>query len=133
MLLEKRLMAHILIIDDEKHIRAFYEESLIESGYKVSLAGSAEEALDYMTSVKFDLAILDIKLGDTNGLDLLQQINRQFKDLPVILCSAYDSFREDQKAAAAIKYVVKSFDLSELKRTISGVLDKEQGRNNFPK
>lgn len=117
-------MAHILVIDDEDHIRNLYKEELADNGYEVSLAGSEEEARDQIKSSIFDLIILDIKLGDSNGLDLLQHIHQQFPKLPVILCTAYDSFQEHYKAAIATDYVVKSFDLTKLKKTISAALGK---------
>jgi DNA-binding NtrC family response regulator len=113
-----------MVIDDEDHIRCLYKEELTDDGHDVSLAGSAQEALDRIKSGKFDLAILDIKLGDTNGLDLLQYIHQQDPELPVILCTAYDSFREHDQAAIATDYVVKSSDLTKLKTTISKVLSK---------
>jgi two-component system response regulator (stage 0 sporulation protein F) len=117
-------MAHIMVIDDEDHIRHLYKEELTDNGHEVSLAGNAKEALDQIRTSTFDLAILDIKLGDTNGLDLLQHIRKQAPELPVILCTAYDSFQEHSRAAAATDYVVKSFDLTKLKKTISKILSK---------
>jgi two-component SAPR family response regulator len=58
-----------------------------------------------------------------NGLDLLQEIRNRFYDLPVILCSAYDSFKRDMKSIAADFYVVKSSDLTQLKKTIAMALE----------
>jgi len=67
--------------------------------------------------------VLDIKMVDYNGLDLLQDIRNRFYDLPVILSTAYDTFKEDLKAIAADSYVVKSFDLTELKKQIAQALE----------
>jgi DNA-binding NtrC family response regulator len=117
-------MAHIIIIDDEDHIRHLYKEELTDNGHEVTLAGNAQEALEQIKSGKFDVVILDIKLGDTNGLDLLRHIHQQDPELPVILCTAYDSFRENDQAVIATDYVVKSSDLTELKTKISTVLSK---------
>jgi len=55
--------------------------------------------------------------------DLLQDIRNRFYDLPVVLCTAYDTFKEDMKSIAADYYVIKSFDLSELKSKIAMALD----------
>ena len=60
---------------------------------------------------------------DYNGLDLLQEIRNKFYDLPVILCTAYDTFKEDIKSIAADFYVIKSFDLAELKKKIVKALE----------
>jgi len=69
------------------------------------------------------LVILDIKMTDCKRLDLLHDIRNQFYDLPVILSTAYDSFKEDVKSIAADFYVVKSFDLTELKNKIAMALE----------
>jgi DNA-binding response OmpR family regulator len=52
---------------------------------------------------------------DYDGLELLQEIRSHHHDLPVILCTAYDTYKEDPRALAADYYVIKSFDLAELK------------------
>jgi DNA-binding response OmpR family regulator len=72
---------------------------------------------------KPDLVVLDIKTVYYNGTDILQDIRNQFYDLPVILSTAYDSFKEDMKSIAADFYVTKSFDLTELKQKIAMALD----------
>ena len=69
------------------------------------------------------MIILDIEMVDCNGLDILQDIRKHFYDLPVILATAYDSFKEDMKSIAADFYVVKSFDLTELKQKIALALE----------
>jgi DNA-binding response OmpR family regulator len=63
--------------------------------------------------------VLDIRMEDCNGLDLLQEIRNAYQDLPIILNTAYDSYREDVKSIAADHYVVKSFDLAELKAKLA--------------
>jgi DNA-binding response OmpR family regulator len=66
---------------------------------------------------------LDIRLGQYDGLDLLQDIRRRYYDIPVILCSAYASFKWDLRSIAADYYVVKSGDLTELKKKIHRALE----------
>ena len=65
-----------------------------------------------------EVVVLDIRLVDYNGLELLQEIRNERHDLPVILCTAYDTYKYDQKSIAADYYVIKSFDLSQLKIAI---------------
>jgi DNA-binding response OmpR family regulator len=117
------LMAKILIVDDEEHIRYLYSEELIEAGYEVITADSGYKLLERIEEEKPDLVVLDIKMVDYNGLDLLQDIRNKFYDLPVVLCTAYDTFKEDMKSIAADFYVIKSFDLTELKNKISMALE----------
>jgi DNA-binding response OmpR family regulator len=115
-------MAKILVVDDESHIRLLYSEELAEEGYEVITAENGDGLLERIDTDKPDVVVLDIKMVDYNGLDLLQDIRNKFYDLPVILCSAYDTFKDDMKSIAADHYVVKSFDLSELKEKIAQIL-----------
>ncbi|MFC1824162.1 response regulator [Thermodesulfobacteriota bacterium] len=116
-------MAKILIVDDEEHIRFLYSEELTEAGYEVITADSGYRLLEKVEEEKPDLIVLDIKMVDYNGLDLLQDIRNKFYNLPVVLCTAYDTFKEDMKSMAADFYVIKSFDLAELKGKITMALE----------
>jgi len=116
-------MAKILIVDDEEHIRFLYSEELAETGYEVITADSGYKLLERIEEEKPDLVVLDIKMVDYNGLDLLQDIRNKYYDLPVVLCTAYDTFKEDMKSIAADYYVIKSFDLTELKNKIAMALE----------
>jgi len=116
-------MAKILIVDDEEHIRYLYSEELSDAGYEVITAENGHLLVEKIEEEKPDLVVLDIKMVDYNGLDMLQDIRNRFYDLPVILCTAYDTFKEDMKSIAADYYVIKSFDLSELKSKIAMALD----------
>lgn len=116
-------MAKILVVDDEEHIRLLYSEELSEAGYEVITAADGYKLIEKIEEQKPDVVILDIKMIDYNGLDLLQKIRNKFYNLPVILCTAYDTFKEDIKSIAADYYVIKSFDLTELKNKISMALD----------
>ncbi len=116
-------MPKILIVDDEEHIRFLYSEELTDEGYEVITADSGLGLLERIAAEKPDVVILDIKMVDYNGLDLLQDIRNKYYDLPVILCTAYDTFKEDMKSIAANFYVIKSFDLTELKGKIKMALE----------
>ena len=116
-------MAKILIVDDEEHIRYLYAEELAEAGYEVATHDSGYKILEKIEEEKPDLVVLDIKMGEYNGLDVLQEIRNKYYDLPVILCTAYDTFKEDIKSIAADFYVIKSFDLTELKNKIAMALE----------
>jgi DNA-binding response OmpR family regulator len=116
-------MAKILIVDDEKHIRLLYSEELKEEGYDVALAADGADIVDRIEQERPDVVILDIKMVSSNGLDVLQEIRNKYYNLPVILCSAYGSYKVDVKSIAADAYVVKSSDLTELKNKIAQVLE----------
>ncbi len=118
-------MSKILVVDDEEHVRLLYSEALKEAGYEVTSTEGGHEILEKIGEEKPDLVILDIKMLDYNGLAILQDIRNHFYDLPVILSTAYDSFKEDMKSIAADFYVIKSFDLTELKQKIAMALERK--------
>ena len=118
-------MARILLVDDEEHIRHYYSEELSEDGHEVSTVGSGHNLLRRIDVLQPEVVILDIRLVDYDGLELLQEIRKSYYDLPVILCTAYDTFKYDEKAAAADSYIIKSFDLSELKMAIQRAIEAD--------
>jgi DNA-binding NtrC family response regulator len=113
----------VLIVDDEEHIRFLYSEELTDEGYDVVTTDSGFQLMELIEKEHPDVIVLDIKMVDYNGLDLLQDIRNKYYDLPVILCTAYDTFKEDMKSIAADHYVIKSFDLTELKSKIASALE----------
>ena len=117
-------MTKILVVDDEKNIRKLYESELEAEGYEVRTAESAEGALEMMQDDPPDLVVLDIRLEGMDGIDCLRTIMEKRRDLPVILNSAYSTYKQDFASWMADAYVVKSSDLSELKETIQEVLQK---------
>ena len=119
-------MAKILIVDDEKSIRALCAEELADEGYDVVTAGECNEALDLISSEKPSVVVLDIRMDDCDGLDFLQELRNTYPELPIVLNTAYDSYREDVKSVAADYYVVKSYDLTELKTRIASLLKKRK-------
>ena len=116
-------MARILLVDDEEHIRLFYSEELADAHHKVWTTATGHDLLKTIDSLQPEVVVLDIKLVDYDGLELLQEIRKNHHDLPVILCSAYDTYKYDQKSAAANYYVVKSFDITELKVAIHRAIE----------
>ncbi len=117
-------MPRILVVDDEKSIQILYTEALAEEGYDVIATSDGSTVIDMITQERPDLVVLDIRLGEYNGLDLLQDVRNSFHDIPVILCTAYATFRDDLKSTAADDYVVKSSDLRELKQKVKTALER---------
>ncbi|MDH5298613.1 MAG: response regulator [Desulfobulbaceae bacterium] len=108
----------ILLVDDEDSIHLLYREELEEEGYEVHSALSGEEALDKLKIIRPDLVILDINMPGMNGIDALRRIKDDRPDLPVILSSAYQEFKQDLASWASDDYIVKSSNLSELKAAV---------------
>lgn len=118
-------MSRLLVVDDEANIRLLYAEELKEEGYEVVTAANIAEALEKLQDGTFDLAVLDIKLRNESGIELLQKLVKERHNMPVILCSAFSCYKDDFSAWLADGYVVKSGDLSELKHEIARVLAKK--------
>jgi DNA-binding NtrC family response regulator len=118
-------MSRLLVVDDEANIRLLYTEELTEEGYEVVTAASIAEATEKLREGTYDLAVLDIKLKNESGIELLQQLVKERHDMPVILCSAFSCYKDDFSAWLADGYVVKSGDLTELKNEIARVLAKK--------
>ena len=126
-------MEKILLVDDETNIRLFYKEVLCEEGYEVLEAESGKESFDILRREPIDLVLLDIKLRSESGLDVLQNLTKEFPNLPVVLCTAYSSFQDDYISWLAEAYIVKSTDTEELLKEIKRVLNKKRRtRNNTP-
>jgi DNA-binding response OmpR family regulator len=116
-------MKRIMIVDDEPSIRKLYQKEFAEDGYEVILASSGQDALNRAENEKsLDLVILDIKMEGKDGLEVLDELRGKFKGLPVILNSAYSTYKNDFTSWLADAYLVKSPDLSELKEKVRELL-----------
>lgn len=113
----------ILVVDDEDHIRKLYEKELAEEGYQVRTASRGEEALRMVESFPPDLVILDIKLKDQDGLEILGDLKRINQKTPIILNSAYSTYKSDFQSWLADAYLVKSPNLDELKKKIKELIN----------
>jgi DNA-binding response OmpR family regulator len=83
---------HILVVDDESAIRLFVSEELTQAGYRVSTAASGEEALALLKEEEpIDLVLLDLRMDDMEGLDVLAEIGQSPLSPVVIILTAYPS------------------------------------------
>jgi DNA-binding response OmpR family regulator len=114
----RRGKASILVVDDEDHILQLYREELTEEGYQVTTATSGEEALRAAERESPDLVVLDIRLQEQNGLEILGGLRKLGGNLPIILNSAYSVYKNDFQSWLADAYLVKSSNLDELKKKI---------------
>jgi DNA-binding response OmpR family regulator len=115
-------MKTILIVDDEPHILELYQKELGDEGYEIRVATDGEEALKIARNEEISLVVLDIKMDKKDGLSTLVELKRAKKDLPVILNSAYSTYKSNFQSWLADDYVVKSSNLDELKNKIEGLL-----------
>jgi CheY-like chemotaxis protein len=110
-------MKRVLVVDDDTNIQQLLMEELKEDGYHVSIASNGNEALSILTTDpgRPDLIILDLRMPKMDGLETIGFMLKLKLNIPVIIFSAYSSYRNDPLAKAADAYVMKSSDLSDLK------------------
>lgn len=117
----------ILVVDDEINQSMLYEQELKDVGYEVDVANSGPEALEMVREGGYNLVVLDIGMPEMDGLEALGRILSMDNKLPVILNTAYPSYKDNFMSWAADAYVVKSSDLTELKDCIRESLAKNNG------
>jgi DNA-binding response OmpR family regulator len=113
----------ILVVDDEEHILRLYEKEFSEEGYQVKTAKGAEEGIKIVQKGEVELVVLDIKMEGKNGLESLSDFRRINRNLPIILNSAYSTYKSDFQSWLADAYVVKSSNLEELKRRVKELVN----------
>lgn len=116
-------MAKILVADDNEHQRLLYQEELVEQGYTVMLAKDGWEAVKAAKDQAPDLVVLDISMPGMNGVEALSRMLANNNKLPVILHTAYATYKDNFMTWSADAYVVKSSDLTELKTKIRELLE----------
>ena len=118
-------MNRILIVDDQACVRALIRAQLTLDGYCVTDLGDIGSVRRYLSSAKPDLITLDLFLDGEEGFSLLPDIKRRYPEVPVIVLTAYDGFRDDSRLALADGYLIKSFDFEGLRRAIRQLLSKQ--------
>ena len=117
----------ILIIDDEEAILESLEMYFSERGYNVFCAKNAEEGFKKTDLLKPDLVILDVRLPDQDGLELLQKLKERRKNMHVIIVTAFHDMDTTIKAVkkGAFEYIPKPIDIEELEAAVSRALKVE--------
>lgn len=115
--------AHVLVVDDDRRIRTLLQKFLVENDFRVTAAGDAAEARDYLRSLEFDILVLDIMMPGEDGLELTRSL-RQISDVPVLLLTARTETADRIMGleAGADDYLAKPFEPRELVLRISSIL-----------
>jgi DNA-binding NtrC family response regulator len=108
--------ARILVVDDETILTNTLRKILSEQGYAVSVCNKGREFEDHFNSGKPDLVLMDIYMGEVNGIDLLEGLRAAGWETPVIIMTAHSDVALAVKAMkkGAADFVVKPFDLYHL-------------------
>jgi DNA-binding response OmpR family regulator len=107
-------MVPILIVEDEKYLLDFYTDEFTDAGFEVRALSTGKEAVEWIKKERPRVVVLDIKLGDMEGLRVLEEIKEFDRSIPVILNSAYAVYKSDFASWMADDYVVKSSNINEL-------------------
>jgi two-component system, NtrC family, response regulator PilR len=118
----------ILIVDDEKGMRDLLSIMLKNDGYRVDAAESATRARELISRGSYDLVISDISMPDGSGVDVLRTARETQPDCIVILITAYASTESAIEALklGAYDYIIKPFDVEELRIVLKNALEKRQ-------
>lgn len=120
-------MAHILVVDDDDRLRDLLQKYLSENGFRVTAAENAEDARAKMSSISFDLLVLDLMMPGENGLDFAKSIrqgNYLSQDVPILMLTAMAETddRIGGLEVGADDYMVKPFEPRELLLRINSIL-----------
>lgn len=122
----------ILVVDDELEFLKMIRLRLEANDYEVVTAVNGEQAMEKLKGYKIDAVLLDIMLPDMNGLDILKEIRKRDKDLPVFMITAFSNKKRFTLANKfnASGFIVKTEDLQKEIDNITGAIrlaDKFKG------
>jgi len=117
---------HVLVIDDDRRTRETLSDVLRLKGYAVETAGLGQEGLKKLSTRPFDAAIVDIKLPDISGTDLLHSMKEASPEIEVILITAFASLNSaiQNINGDAFAYITKPFEMNHLLVTLNKALEK---------
>jgi len=118
----------ILIVDDELALRESLAGWLERDGYDVEMASGSKEALKRLKDARFDIFIVDVKMREISGIEILKQVNANYPNATVIMMTAYGSI---DKAILAMKnkaydYLLKPFDPIDLSLMIKKIFQEKE-------
>ncbi|MDC1010931.1 response regulator transcription factor [Candidatus Pelagibacter sp.] len=123
-------IAHILVVDDDDRIRSLVKQYLNENNFLVTTSDSAENAIEKINIIKFDLIVLDVMMSGKSGLDFIRE-NKNIIDTPIILLTAKGEIndRVEGLEIGADDYLSKPFEPKELTLRIKNILSKTKKNN----
>jgi two-component system response regulator GlrR len=119
-------MNKILVVDDDLNLLKVMRMRLESEGYQIHTASDGYRAMELVTDNLFDLALVDLKLGDQNGVDVMENCHEISPGLPVIILTAYGTIQSavDAMHRGAFNYITKPFEYPELLQQINDCLDE---------
>src|SRR5439155_183953 len=123
----------ILVADDEESIRWVLERALAQGGHRVVTAASGTDALATLRAESFDIALLDIKMPDLSGLDVLSRAREEDIDTLFIIMTAQNTMANAIEATkrGAYDYLTKPFDLEQVAALIARAMELRRLTRNL--
>jgi DNA-binding NtrC family response regulator len=120
------LKSHLLVVDDEADFARLIQRALTKAGHRVDTAVSATQALALMRKHSYDLALVDMRMPDMTGLELLQYLKIRDKKISVMLMTAYGTVSIGYEALkkGACDYLAKPFRLELLRQKVAEELKR---------
>jgi DNA-binding NtrC family response regulator len=120
--------ARILIVDDDENIRKVLMAILEDKGYNIEAVGTAREAIKKAEKKHYNLALIDIRLPDMEGINLLTKIRDTTPRMRKIIITGYPTLQNavDAVNKGADAYIMKPFDVERVLSTISEQLRKQE-------
>ena len=110
----------ILVVDDFQEIRELLQIFLNQASYEVIEAESGKDALAKLNSNHIDLILTDVRMPDGDGMYLLKEVRKKYKDLPVFIMSGYTDFSiEDFKREGATGFLNKPLEVEGVVKSIN--------------
>ncbi len=125
-------MFHILVVDDDKNTRMYFEAVLEKNGYTVSVAKDGEEALDEMERQHVDLVVLDIMMPKMDGYEFTETLRECDNNLPILMVSAKQLPTDKNKgfAVGTDDYMTKPVNQDEFLYRIKALLRRAKIAND---
>ena len=119
---------HILIIEDEQVVWGGCRLALMEQGYAVDIRMTGNTGLDAALNGKYDLVLLDIKLPDISGMEILKKVREKRPDVHVIIMTGFSTVQNAVEAMklGAFDYLAKPFSDGELVLAIKKAIEKKR-------
>ena len=125
--------ARVLVVDDDESIRKVLQAVLEEEGYAVETAADGKEAVGKTRRGFYNLALIDIRLPDMEGTELLTKMKQTVPRMRKIIMTGYPSLQNaiDAVNRSADAYVLKPFDMAKVLETIREQLNKQQEEKSY--